>query len=196
MNMKMNRLIVAAALLAATLVARADDEPQYLKNAEITIDPPEKHLQVVTVRLLPGVTRNYTMLSFDCIYRQEYPWTNSAGRVLKRVTEPIHFTYERPNVKLTDDLDAYVSFKMPIGTEMLRERFGKTTFRENVPVTVPRIRVVARDEFAQVWVYELPTTAGLQLLTSANRPDLKKPEERVKPKPRSQRTKLGAIDLD
>lgn len=199
--------LFAFALAVGAAVAIADDaapqtaaqpvaQPTFLRVAEIAIDPPEKEQQVVSVRLTPGVTRAYTQLRFECVYHQEYDWTNSVGTVQRRVNEPVRFAYERDNVKLTDDLDAYVSFKMPIGIELLRSRFGTTAFRPDVPVTVARIRVEAKDGEAIVWAYDVPTGVGPQKLTDAHRADLVKPAEGTKPKPRKERAALGSVDLD
>lgn len=191
----------ACSLLVATVgmvlaSAAGEMQPPFLRVAEITVDPPEKEQQVVSVRMTPGVTRNYTLLRFECVYRQEYDWTNSVGTAQRRVDEPVRFAYDRDNVKLTDDLDAYVSFKMPIGIELLRSRFGATAFRTGVPVTVPRIRIEARDGETTAWAYEVPVAPGRQTLTDAHRADLAKPAEATTSKPRSQRAKLGAVDLD
>jgi hypothetical protein len=187
-----------ALTLGSALVCAAAGEPQpaFLRVAEITLDPPEKEQQVVSVRMTPGVTRAYTQLRFECIYRQEYDWTDSSGKQQRRVNEPVRFPYERDQVKLTDDLDAYVSFKMPIGIELLRSRFGSTTFRTDVPVTVARIRIEARDGETTVWAYEVPTTPGPQTLTDAQRADLAAPAAAATSKPRSERAAFGTVDLD
>ncbi len=190
-------LLPLMAFAAVTSVCIADKAPPaYLRVAEITLDPPEKEQQVVSLRLTPGITRSYDKLRFECVYRQEYDWTGSSGRKQRRINEPVNFVYERDDVRLTDDLDSHISFKMPIGVELLRTRFGSTTFRQDVPVTVARIIVTAFAEGEPVWTYELPVTKGVQTLTAAHRTDLKTPTEAVKPKPRGERAAFGSIDLD
>jgi len=182
---------------AVISVSVADNNPPpYLRIAEVTTDPPEKAQQVVSLRLTPGVTRSYDKLRFECVYRQEYDWTGSDGRKQQRINEPVNFVYERDNIKLTDDLDTHVSFKIPIGIELLRSRFGSTTFRPDVPVTVARILITAFVEGEAVWTYEIPSTRGIQNLTAAHRTDLKPAAEAVKPKPRSERAAFGSVDLD
>lgn len=173
------------------------DEPPYLVSSEVTFDPPGADgQQVVTVRMAPGVTRSYDKLRFECVYAQSAPWTNSAGVVRSKTTiAPVRFTYDRESMRLTTELDAYVSFRFPIGEEDLATRFGPHAFRPGVPITVPVILVSGMNGDHAVWTYKLPTTKGQHPVTEAQRTDLKRRPEPPKPEP-GKSTKLGEVDLD
>lgn len=170
--------------------------PAWLKSVEVTLDPPEKELQVVSLRLTPGTTRSYTQLRFECVYRQEFDWTDSSGKTLRRINEPVRFTYERDQVRLTDDLDTYVSFKVPIGMDLLRSRYGTTVFRPETPVAIARIRIEARSEETAVWACEVPVREGPQALGPTHWVRLDAATKGTEAKPRSERAKFGTVDLD
>ena len=191
--------LVLIALLPA-VVAIADEEP-YLASAEVTFDPPgDDGTQVVTVRMAPGVTRSYDKLRFECVYAQSAPWTNSAGVArMKTTVAPVRFPYERDAMRLTTELDAYVSFRFPIGEDDLRRRFGNTAFRPGVPIRVVRILVSGISRDRVLWTYALPTEPGMHPVTDAQRTDLgKAAEEKPRPvaTPTGRPAKLGEIDLD
>ena len=187
-------LLTSYFLLASAALAA---EPQYLASAEVTFDPPGNDgQQIVTVRMAPGVTRSYDKLRFECVYAQSAPWTNSAGVVRSKTTyAPVHFTYDREAIRLTTELDAYVSFRFPIGEDDLVTRFGPHAFRAGVPITVPCILVSGIVGERTLWTYRLPTTPGLQPVAESQRTDLKREEKPAAPKP-GQSTKLGEVDLD
>ena len=195
-------LAALLALLPATPLF-AEEEP-FLASAEVTFDPPgDDGQQVVTVRMAPGVTRAYDKLRFECVYAQSAMWTNSAGVArMKTTVAPVRFTYERESIRLTTELDAYVSFRFPVGEDDLRRRFGNTSFRAGVPIKIPRILVsgIVRDRV--LWTYALPTEPGLRPVTEAQRVDLRKATE-TPPRPATapsapadRPAKLGEIDLD
>ena len=198
-------LTISAALLALLSAAPlfAEEEP-FLASAEVTFDPPgDDGQQVVTVRMAPGVTRAYDKLRFECVYAQSAMWTNSAGVArMKTTVAPVRFSYERDAIRLTTELDAYVSFRFPIGEDDLRRRFGNTSFRAGVPIKVERILVsgIVRDHV--LWTYALPTEAGMRPVTAAQRVDLPKATEApsrpaaAPSAPTGRPAKLGEVDLD
>ena len=188
---------VLAGALGLTAAAQEEDpSTTWLQTVEVALDAPEKGLQVLSVRMTPGVTRTYDKLRFECVYRQEYDWTDSAGHTQRRINEPVRFAYERDDMRLTDDLDAHVSFKAPIATELLRERYGINAFKPDIPVAISRLRIEAVAGDATVWAYEVPTTPGPRTLADADRTDLATSGKATTPKPRSERAKFGKIDLD
>lgn len=188
-------LLLAVSLHALQAVHAA--EPAYLRAAEVTFDPPGSDgLQVVTVRMTPGVTRAYDRLRFECVYAQSAPWTNSAGVVRSKTTfAPVHFEYERESIRLTTELDAYVSFRFPIGAEDLQSRFGPHAFRPGIPIQVAGLLVSGIHADRTLWTYRLPPTPGLRPITDAQRWDLRKKPEPPKPAPGAS-TRLGEVDLD
>ncbi len=187
-------LVALCILRAAVCLA---EEPAYLVSSEVTFDPPGSDgQQVVTVRMAPGVTRSYDKLRFECVYAQSAPWTNSAGVVRSKTTiAPVRFTYDRDAMRLTTELDAYVSFRFPIGEEDLATRFGPHAFRPGVPITVPVILVSGLTGDHAVWTYKLPTAPGPHPVTEAQRTDLRRRPDAPKPA-HGKGTKLGEVDLD
>ncbi len=198
------RLAVAAMVSGAFSILPAQaDEDAFLVSAEVTFDPPgDDGMQVVTVRMAPGVTRSYDKLRFECVYSQTAPWTNSAGIARTKTTyAPVHFVYERTDVRFTTELDSYVSFRFPIGEDDLRTRFGNNAFRQGVPIRVARILVTGIAKERALWTYALPTTPGLQPVTDAQRTDLAPAQPEPEPEKPSagtgaRRPRLGDIDLD
>ena len=199
----MKRILFALALPLFLAVAfpaclHAAEEP-FLTSAEVAFDPPgDDGMQVVTVRMAPGVTRSYDKLRFECVYSQSALWTNSAGVVrMKTTVAPVRFPYERESLRLTTELDAYVSFRFPIGEDDLRRRFGNTAFRPGVPIRVVRILVSGISRDRVLWTYALPTGPGMHPVTDAQRVDLRKaPAETPRPPSPDRPAKLGEIDLD
>ena len=138
--------------LAAMGFARAGE----LREIEITPDPPDpRGLQIYTLRLRPDANEECDKIVFECMYHQEFPWdmTNETTRI--RVIEPAFFTYQRKDVKLVEDLDYYVSFRVPVGMPLLQEKYGATTFNTNFPVTVSRIKLKATAKGKTIWCYEV-----------------------------------------
>ncbi len=194
-----NRFLLLAGFTLAAASTRAQEEvppPDWLRKVVVTLDAPEKGQQVLSICMTPGVTQTYEQLRFECIYRQEFDWTDSAGRKLRRTHEPVRFTYERDDVRLTNDLDTHVSFKAPIGVEVLRGRFGNNAFRPDVPITIPRVRIEARSAGSAVWAYEVATTPEPQVLDGKHRVDVEKIPAKPRSKPSGDRAKFGTVDLD
>ncbi len=177
-------------LLLPARPSRCDEEaPRWLESAEVTLGPVERGHQTVSVRLSPGVTRSYDRLRIECVYRQQFEWTDSAGKVRTRVHEPVRFAHERETVRLTQDLDLHVSFRMPIDVHLLRERYGTSTFRPDVAVQVPRVRLLALEGGKTLWAYDVPTSGGAHEL------DVPTPLRPGSP-PAGGRTALGQVNLD
>jgi len=166
-----------AAWLSAALAAAVRAGP--LSEVEITADPVQKGQQIYTVRMRPAETRKYDKLVFECVYRQDLPWemTNEARRI--KIHEPASFTYPRKDVKMTEDLDCYISFRVPIGMELLQETWGKTLFDPCQPVRISRMRISGIVSNAPLWTVEVEAD-GLHKLgdSSASPPaEGKKPDK-------------------
>jgi hypothetical protein len=146
------RKLVAAFLLAWALNGQAGP----LSEVEITADPVQNGTQIFTLRMTPGEAGVYDLLVFDCTYHQEFvPETSDQGS-RKKVHEPEVFTVRRRDVKLVEELDLNVSFRVPIDKARLVEIYGETAFDPKFPVTVSRIRVSAMKAGVVVWWYEFP----------------------------------------
>ena len=124
-----------------------------IEEVEITPDPPFDGQQVFTVRLRPATTQICDKIVFDCFLRQEFNWelTNQERRV--KANEAM-FTYRRKDVKLVEDLDYYISFRVPVSMDKLINIYGVTAFRTNAPVSVTRMRISGIVGHDTVWSFE------------------------------------------
>ena len=160
MNRRPLRTAVALALALAGMAAAQEPAPfVFAKEIEITADPPGKDVQIFTFRITPGTTRAYDALAFECRYRQEYLQKRSDGQEVRRVVEPAAYTYREKGVRMVQDLDKYVSFRVPVALEEIHRAYGNM-FATNAPVSISRIRLSAIVGDQPVWTKEFPP-AGL-----------------------------------
>jgi hypothetical protein len=167
------KTIMAATLTwiaALALVAGAGP----LREVEITPDPEDNGQQVFTVRLKPGETRTYDLITFACVYHQEFIRQSTDAGGTKGVNEPATFTYRRKAVKLVDDLDTHVSFRVPMGIQKLQDMYGQTTFQTNAPITIARITITASTPEGKAWSFEL-AASGLHTFDDAGTPHQSNP---------------------
>lgn len=126
-----------------------------VREIEITPDPVLGDTQVFTVRITPGETCVYDKMLFACFYHQEFASQATETRGAKVVHEPEFFTYRRRDVKLVDDLDTHISFRVPISRAKLVDMFGVTAFNTNAPVTIAHIVITAYTNESRAWSYDL-----------------------------------------
>jgi hypothetical protein len=166
-------LNAAAWMAAAALLLPSRAWADGVKEVEISSDPPEDGEQVFTVRIRPSKNRVYEKIVFDCFLHQEFQWENERQSVTNKVHEPAVYTYRRKDVKLVEDLDCFVSFRVPVGMERLRDIYGVTAFNTNAPVTVSRMKITGYKKDASVWRVEVPAN-GLHVV-DAPATDAEKP---------------------
>ena len=142
----------SAVLLLASVVAAAAGP---LREIEITPDPVLGETQVFTVRMTPGETCLYDKMLFQCFYHQEFKSQATDTQGAKVVHEPEFFTYRRRDIKLVDDLDTHISFRVPISTAKLIDMFGLTAFNTNAPVTIAHMVISAYTNEGRAWSYDL-----------------------------------------
>ncbi|MCX7590116.1 MAG: hypothetical protein N2255_00665 [Kiritimatiellae bacterium] len=140
---------------------------ELIREIEIRSEPEANGHKDFTVRLLPGQTYECERVQFECVYHQEFPWEDVRGRKYTKIYEPVNFKYQRKDVKFVNDLDTYISFRVPIGRDLLENAYGETAFAKGYPVTISRIRITAFAEGKPLWSYEVPAggkhlTANLQ----------------------------------
>jgi len=146
------------ALVSLCAPAAASDRPpasSWVRELEIRCEPEQDGQSDYTVRIRPGASRRYDRVLFECVYHQEFPWEDLRGRSYTKIHEPVRFTYRRADVKLVNDLDAYISFRVPVGHEQLRRMYGPKVFNDAFPVSVPRMRITAVSDGAPAWSYEV-----------------------------------------
>ena len=138
-----------------------------LTEVEITPDPVQNGTQIITLRMTPGETETLDLLVFDCVYHQEFVAQTSDQDSRKKVHEPEVFTVRRKDVKMVEELDVNISFRVPVDMAKLSEMYGSTAFNPKYPVTISRIKVSAVRGGVVVWWYEFdakglykPTATG------------------------------------
>lgn len=152
---------LACALFTLDAVAQGNT---WLQEIEITSEPERKGKKDFTVRILPGKTHDCDKIIFECIYHQEFPWEDARGRKYTKIHEPVTFKYRRRDIKLVDDLDTYVSFRVPISMKRLATAHGRKVFNKNYPVSVARLKIKAVSGNQTRWSHELKAT-GVHKLT-------------------------------
>ena len=178
----MKRFVRACCALAA-LPLLADE---WLRTVKISLDPVEDGQQIVTVCITPAKTVEYDQVVFDCVYHQQFPWKDERGRTLSKIIEPVVFTYRRAPLKLTADLDAYVSFRVPVSYARLADAYGLNTFATNAPILIDRLRIHGDRENAKLWEQELKAPGLHTNLTRAVQAPSAGPKS----------GKFGQVDLD
>ncbi len=151
------RLAGLAACLAAA-GAPAAGGPRGPKRLEITPDPPGEAVQVFTVRMTPSETAVYDEIRFECVYRQTFEQRRSSGRTVRRTVEPASHTHREREVRLVEDLDRYISFRVPIDLEELGRAYGPV-FHTNGTVSVSRIRISALRAGETAWSVDTPDSS-------------------------------------
>ena len=136
----------------ACLAITGKAEP--LTEVEIIPDPVQNGSQIFTLRMTPGETRTYDTLVLDCVYHQEFVPKTSDRTDQKKMHEPQVFTVRRRDVKMVDELDVNISFRVPVDLGRLKEMYGPTVFDPDHPVTISRIKISAMNSGVVVWWYE------------------------------------------
>ena len=146
-------VLIAAACLAATPAAN-----EWLREVEVRVEPGKPGEAQYQVRMMPDRTLSYEYLSFECIYHQEFPWTDTRGNKTTKILEPVSFFYRENNVSLTTDLDHHTAFRVPVGLSVLQEKFGDRTFNKDYPIVINIIRISGVATNTTLWTYDVPAT--------------------------------------
>jgi hypothetical protein len=118
-----------------------------IAEVEITSDPPEGGQQIFTVRLRPGKTQTMDKVLFECTLHQEFTAAAPGStNIEKRVIESSVFSYRRRDVKLTEDLDCFISFRVPVSLARIKEIFGDTAYETKAPITVSKMHISGLDK--------------------------------------------------
>ncbi|MEI6563695.1 MAG: hypothetical protein WCO42_05230 [bacterium] len=126
-----------------------------VNEIEVTPDPPRNGSQIFTLRFNPGETLTYEKLTFDCTYRQSFPSQTSDQPTGLKIIEPEVFTYRSHDVKMVENLDCHVSFRVPLDIHKLQEIYGEHSFNTNYPAVVSKIKVTASEKENVLWSYVL-----------------------------------------
>lgn len=158
-----------------------------IRVVQVTQEPPAGGQQIISLRMTPSENMECSKVVFDCYYHQEFPWetkepTKQTNET--RVHEPVVFTYRRKDVKLVEDLDCCIDFRVPIAMDKLVEIHGTTTFATNYPVAVKRLRVTGYVKDQQAWAFEVPAE-GTHAVKDAPPPAVQEEPISIIPQPRT-----------
>lgn len=146
----MTRRPMFTALVA--LVGAAATSQAGVKLLEVTADPPRDGIVQYTCRFAPTETVDYDRLEFEMLYRQDITLPLPGGGTTNRVHEPVWFKYVERNPRLVADLDKYISFRVPLDLDKLRQTYGRKAFQVDSPVSISRIQITAYHLGQRVWV--------------------------------------------
>lgn len=131
---------------------------QEIKVLDITTEPEDTGKVIYTVMITPGRTDTIELLTFECTYHQKFPFEDSTGKKVNKIHEPVSFTYKTRNIKLVNELDSYINFRVPLTLELLKPIFGEKTFDEKSPITVSTIKITAKNGKDILWEYTVPAS--------------------------------------
>ncbi len=144
----MIKWICCLVVLLAVSIGYAEDP---LKTFSASVDQPERGRQTVTVRMIPSATRTYDELLFEAVLGQRFMFKRADGSRKMRTFKPATFTYRDKNVRLVEDLEKYISFRVPVGQDEAKKAFGVKTFRDGVVIEILEIKIEAKFEGSTLW---------------------------------------------
>jgi hypothetical protein len=144
-------------ILLACSTARCPAE--WFSEIEVRSEPEANGQKDYTVRFKPIRTHQCDHVLFECVYRQELPWVEADGQKSTRIHEPVRHSYRRTAVKFVNDLDNYISFRVPVSLERLQQAFGLDAFDAGHPITVPRMWITGATSTQTLWRFEVRTDA-------------------------------------
>lgn len=122
-----------------------------IQELEVTREDEGTGKSIFTTHMLPGETRKFDKIDYILTYHQQFPFEDSRGRKYVKIHNPAEFKYSRKKVKLVEDLDHFVNFRVPVSRERLKIIYGKLTFHPKFPITIPNIKIQAYDDGELVW---------------------------------------------
>ncbi|MEM4247958.1 MAG: hypothetical protein QXH80_01715 [Candidatus Nanoarchaeia archaeon] len=138
-------------ILSALLILEA----QEIRVLEITTEPEDTGKVIYTLKITPGKTEDIDLLTFECVYHQEFPFEDSSGKKYTKIHEPESFVYKEKNVRLVEELDKDFNFRVPLDLKLLVPIYGDKTFNLNYPVTVSTIKIKATKGGKKLWEYKV-----------------------------------------
>ncbi|MDI6775080.1 MAG: hypothetical protein QME60_06770 [Verrucomicrobiota bacterium] len=151
--MRRSVLFLVPLLLATAAPAEGTN---WVRIVDIAVEPGPAGQDEYTIKITPERTRKYDELRFECVYHQEFPWQNFRGEKCQKVHEPVSFTFRRAEIELVNELDAHVSFRVPMDREALKQKHGEKVFNPDYPITVSRMKISGIVEDKPLWTVELP----------------------------------------
>lgn len=150
------RMVVVVTLFCA-LAAVASADPYKILELDIAREDEGTGKTIFTVHMLPGQTEKFDKIEYIVVYHQDFPFEDSRGNKYHKIHEPAKFKYTRRDIKLVEDLDNYVNFRVPTSRERLIILYGKFAFHSKYPITEPRIIIRAYDNGEVAWEHEIST---------------------------------------
>jgi hypothetical protein len=148
-NIKTYTLILFLITAISSLVA---DDINILE-LKVTREDEDTGKSIFTIRTLPGKTVVYDKIDYKITYHQEFDFEDSRGNKYHKIHEPAVFKYSAKNVKMVEDLDNYINFRVPVSRERLKVIYGTLTFHPKYPISIPQIEITAFFKKKLVWKY-------------------------------------------
>ena len=146
-----------ATAFAAPFDFDAPKAPYKILELNITREDEGTGKSIFTVHMLPGQTEKFDKIVYIVIYHQDFPFEDSRGNKYHKIHEPAKFKYTRNDIKLVEDLDNYVNFRVPVSRERLKTIYGKFAFHPKYPITEPRMIIRAYRRGQLAWEHEIYT---------------------------------------
>ncbi|MBN1865639.1 MAG: hypothetical protein JW808_12145 [Victivallales bacterium] len=153
MNLKTQRtstaknLILLLFFLSLGLCA----EDSKIEELQVTREDEDNGKSIFTVFIRPGETMRLDKIEYLVPYHQSFPFEDSRGNSYTKTHEPAVFKYTRQKVKLVEDLDDHVNFRVPVSFGRLKVIYGNLTFHPDYPILIPQIKIVAYNRGNVVW---------------------------------------------
>jgi len=160
-------------ILAISLLWVGSAHGDWFTEIEIGAEKEVDGQRDFTVKFTPGITHQCDQVVLECIYHQEFPWTNARGKKYTKVHEPVRFSYRRHAVKFVNDLDVYISFRAPVSMKRLQRIYGPKVFNEDHAVTIARMRLRGIRGEKELWAFELRPGMkhGAETLAQGGKPE-------------------------
>lgn len=139
--------VFGSLLMALDIVA----DVSKIKELDITREDEDTGKSIFSVHILPGETKKFDKIEYILTYHQEFPFEDSRGGKYQKIHDPAEFKYTRAKVKLVEDLDHYVNFRVPVSRDRLKIIYGILTFHPKYPITIPEIKIQAFDDGELAW---------------------------------------------
>lgn len=143
-------------LFTSAALAEGTNTNNWVRIVDISVEPGPGGQDEYTIKITPDRTQKYDELQFACVYHQEFPWENVRGQKYIKIHEPVSFLFRRADIELVNELDAYVSFRVPMDREALKEKHGENVFNPDYPITVSRITISGIVNSKPLWTIDLP----------------------------------------
>ncbi len=156
MNLKTQRTFTAnnLVILLFFLFLGLCAEDSKIEELQVTREDEDNGKSIFTVFIRPGETASLDRIEYLVPYHQSFPFEDSRGNSYDKTHGPAVFKYTRQKVKLVEDLDDHVNFRVPVSLDRLKVIYGNLTFHPDYPILIPKIKIVAYSRGKVIWEHD------------------------------------------